>query len=396
VRARLLAGLACSLAVLMLGAFFAAGAPPARAEAKRAGAVDWEFSKVGLKGVLYPSLMLNIAKMKLQMQDKDNELGDPRGIFGVSLTAPRSGAKAVVEISSSSPLVNPGRAEVSLPKKGEDYLIYPYVTYPQSVTLVQQPVTVVLTARLWLDGTPMGERSARVIIASINDCVHSFEEDDAYYDTDWLYAAYVNENHPAVQQILREALATGEVASFSGYQAGAEGVRRQVKAVWQALRKRGLRYSNINRPSAKPEDVGVQHVRLLSEALEGRQANCVEGSCLLASVFYKIGLETSLVSLPDHMLVGVRLDPRGTREMYLETTMLGDATFEEAAESGAEQVEDAQRQARKAAAMKKSSQDGDDQDSEGPEFIVISEVRKAGIIPIPDHELERARFMQSR
>jgi hypothetical protein len=399
VLSRMLAGLACSLAVMISSTLFAPPAlagPPGQADSKRAGAVNWEFSKVGLKGVLYPSLMLNIAKMKLQMQNEDNELGDPNGIFGVSVTAPRSGAKAVVEITSSSPLVNPGRAEVSLPKKGEDYLVYPYVTYPELVTLVQQPVTVVLTARLWLDGAQMGERSARVIIASINDCVHSFEEDDDYYDTDWLYAAYVNENHPAIQQILREALATGEVSSFSGYQVDARGVRKQVKAVWQALRKRGLRYSSINRPSAKPKDVGVQHVRLLSEALESRQANCVEGSCLLASIFYKIGLETSLVSLPDHMLVGVRLDPKGKQEIYLETTMLSDSTFEEAAESGEEQVEEAQRQARKAAAKKKSSKVEDDGDNEGPEFIVISEARKEGIIPIPDHEMERKRFIQNR
>ena len=30
--------------------------------------------------------------------------------------------------------------------------------------------------------------TARVVIASVNDCVHSFDDDDEYYDTDWLYA----------------------------------------------------------------------------------------------------------------------------------------------------------------------------------------------------------------
>ena len=345
---------------------------------------SWEFAKIGLNGVLYPSLMLNIAKMKLDMQHNDDELGDPNGLFGVSVIAPRAGAKAVVELVSSSPLVNPGRAEVTLARKGKKYFIYPFLSYADAILLNHQPIPTTMTVRLWLDGVAQEERTARVVIASVNDCVHSFEDDDDYYDTDWLYAAYVNENHPVVQQILREALATGEVSSFGGYQADARGVRKQVKAVWQALRRRGIRYSSINRPSAKPEGVGVQHVRLLAEALATRQANCVEGSCLIASALYKIGLETSLVSLPEHMLVAVDLDPKGRETLYLETTMLDDSTFEESAESGADQVAEALEQARKAAARKKAGKAADDDDEEAINFISIREMRRVGVLPIPD------------
>jgi hypothetical protein len=394
--ARAHACLRCFLTAVFLAALLAQpgqAAQTAQEATKQAKGVKWEFSNVGLKGILYPSLMLSIATMKMDMQDKTNELGDRNGLFGVSVTSPRAGAKAVVEITSSTPLVNTGRVEVTLPKKGEDYIIYPYITYPETITLVRQPVSAVLTAKLWLDGSPLGESPARITIASINDCVHSFEEDDDDYDTDWLYAAYVNENHPAVQLILREALAMGEVSSFSGYQTDAKGVRKQVKAIWQVLRRRGIKYSSINRASTQHKDIGVQHVRLLGEALEGRQANCVEGSCLLASVFYKIGLETSLVSLPEHMLVGVMLDPKGKQQLFLETTMLGDSTFEEAAESGEEQVEEALKKARKAAAKKKSSKNDDDDDDEGPGFISIREVRQAGVMPIPEPEAERKRLM---
>jgi hypothetical protein len=250
-----------------------------------------------------------------------------------------------------------------------------------------------MTARLWLDGVPQGERAAQVTIASVNDCVHSFEDDDEYYDTDWLYAAYVNENHPVVQQILREALATGEVSSFPGYQTDARGVRKQVRAVWEALRRRGIHYSSIKSPSVKPEDVGVQHVRFISEALAGRRANCVEGSCLLASVFYKIGLETALVSLPEHMLVSVSLDPGDKQRLYLETTMLDDSTFEEALESGEEQVAEAYEKARKAAARKKAGKDDDDED-EAPQFISIRQMRQAGVVSLPDREASRQQFFQ--
>jgi len=385
-----------TLALALLPVSFSLAGKAAPESARQAGTAAWEFEKVGLNGALYPSLMLNIAKMKLEMQHNDNELGDPNGLFGVSVVAPKAGAKAVVEIVSSSPLVNPGRAEVTLARKGKKYFIYPFLTFTDPLTLVRQPVTATFTARLWLDGVLMGERPARVVIASANDCVHSFTDDDEFYDTDWLYAAYVNENHPAVQRILREALATGEVSSFAGYQTDARGVRKQAKAIWQALRRRGIRYSSINRPSAKPEGVGVQHVRFLGEALDGRQANCVEGSCLLASVFYKIGLETALVSLPEHMLVGVALDPNGRQMLFLETTMLDDATFEEAAESGEEQVAEALEQARKIAARKKAGKSNDDDDDEVVNFISISQMRKTGVVPIPDREEARSRFFQNK
>lgn len=368
------------VAVLLAGLLAGLLAPVALA----GPSLSWEFAKVGLSGVLYPSLMLNIAQMKLEMQHNDDELGDPNGLFGVSVAAPRAGAKAVVELISSSPLVNPGRVEVTLARKGKKYFIYPFMTYADAILLNHQPIPTTMTARLWLDGVALGERSARVVIASVNDCVHSFEDDGDYYDTDWLYAAYVNENHSVVQQILREALATGEVSSFTGYQADARGVRKQVKAVWQVLRRRGLHYSSINRPSAKPEGVGVQHVRLVAEALATRQANCVEGSCLIASVLYKIGLETSLVSLPEHMLVAVDLDPKGREALYLETTMLDDSSFEEAAESGGEQVAEALEQARKAAARKKAGKAADDDGEEAVNFISIREMRQAGVLPIPD------------
>ncbi len=134
-----------------------------------------------------------------------------------------------------------------------------------------------------------------------------------------------------------------------------------------SARRRGIRYSHLPTPSVEPNGVWVQNVRFISEALGGRQANCVEGSCLLASVFAKIGLETSLVLLPGHMLVGVSLDPAGKRQLYLETTMLEDSTFEEAASVGEKEL---------AAAYETA--------------------RKTGVMPIPDSDAARQQFFQTK
>jgi hypothetical protein len=393
------------LRCLLLALVLVSGLGPAAWSAQTAASASavrqprqsaWEFDQVGLKGVLYPSLMLSMAKMQLNPQQQDGELGDANGLFGISVVAPRAGAKAVVELTSSSPLVNPGRAEVTLAQKGKTYQVFPFITLAEGVVLQRHASPTTLTAKLWLDGVFQGERSAQVSIASINDCVYGLKDDETYYGTFWLFAAYVNENHPAVQQILQEALASREVAAFAGYQADPAGVRKQAKAVWQVLRRRGIRYSNIEKASVKLDDVGVQHVRFISDALLSRQANCVEGSCLFASIFSKIGLETWLVALPEHMIVAVALDRQGKQMLYLETTLLSEASFEDAARAGQIQMDEAYAKARQAAARQKSGKAGDDEDAQEPILVSISEVRNRGVLPIPDTDEARKRFFMAK
>jgi hypothetical protein len=396
----LMAGL-CGLLIAFAVAFamppsaMAAQPGPAKATVKQSGQSDWHFNQVGIQGVLYPSLVLSRSNLKLDLKPQADELGDVSGFFAISATAPRNEAKAVVEITSSTPLVAFNRQEVVLPRQDMTYRIYPRIVLSEAITLVRQPVAATFTARLWLDGIPQGERAVPVTIASVNDCVLSYMDDNELQGTTWLFAAYVNENHPAVQQIIREALGAGEVTSFVGYQADPKGVFKQVKAIWQALHRRNIHYSMIGSPTVKTKDVVVQYVRLLGEALQGRQANCVEGSCLLASLFYKIGLETALVVFPDHMLVSVALDPQGKQRLYLETTLLSTSTFEDAAKAGDEEVAQYVKEHKAAARKGSGGADGKNDDGQ-PLSISISIGRKIGIMPIPDRDQARQQFFMTK
>ncbi|WP_428560332.1 MAG: hypothetical protein ACP59X_16325 [Solidesulfovibrio sp. DCME] len=391
---------AVALLVLLVWAVSLAGpaaaGSAARTAAKPAAPPAWAFDLIGFKGVLYPSFLVAISKIWLDIQHNSDELGNRSGLVSVNVVAPRAGAKAIVEMTTTSPLIRSGRAEVTLPRKGKLYHIFPFLSIADAIVLVKKPVTADVTAKLWLDGVPQGERTTQVTIASANDCVRWFVDDGVLYNTDWMFAAYVNEDDPAVDQILREALATGEVAAFTGYKADDDGVRKQVKAIWQALRQRGIRYSHLPTPSVKPDDVWVQNVRLISEALAGRQANCVEGSCLFASVFFKLGLETTLILFPDHMLVGVALDPAGERQLYLETTMIGDSSFEDAVATGEAEVAAVLEKARQAEARQQDGQ-GDAPDDAGYAlFVSVNAARKAGVVPIPDSNAARQHFFQTR
>ena len=140
-----------------------------------------------------------------------------------------------------------------------------------------------------------------------------------------MYAAYVNESHPMIDGILQEALKTKIVDGFSGYQSeDPDEVIQQVYAIWTALQKRGIKYSSITTPSAHSETVFSQSVRFLDESLQYTQANCVDGSVLLASILYKIEINPFLIVVPGHMYLGFYLDEKNETIACLETTMLSE------------------------------------------------------------------------
>ena len=100
---------------------------------------------------------------------------------------------------------------------------------------------------------------------------------------------------------------------------------RRVFALWYALERRGLRYSPLTDRGSLHGHVYVQRVRSLRQSLDEREANCVDGSVLIASLLQAAGLDAALVRVPGHMFLRFALDPGGSSHAYLETTLLNDA-----------------------------------------------------------------------
>jgi hypothetical protein len=146
-----------------------------------------------------------------------------------------------------------------------------------------------------------------------------------YTDMGWMFAAYVNENSPVVDQILKEAIATKIVNGFGGYQGDADTVLRELFAIWKALQDRGIRYSSVTTTAATSRIVYSQHVRFVDESLASEQANCVDGSVVFASILRKLGMRSFLVTVPGHMYMGVYLTAQGDARAALETTLIGAA-----------------------------------------------------------------------
>ena len=130
-----------------------------------------------------------------------------------------------------------------------------------------------------------------------------------FHDTGQFFAAYVNEDNPQIDRLLREALDSRIVNRFWGYQSkSVDLVDKQVYALWYVLQKRGFKYSSISNSSLSSNVVFTQRVRTFDDALLSAQINCVDGSVLFASLLKAINLNPVLVRVPGHMFVGYYTD----------------------------------------------------------------------------------------
>lgn len=193
------------------------------------------------------------------------------------------------------------------------------------------------------------------------------------FNSTYSFAGYVNENHPWIDVLLKEALGTGLCSAFSGYQEGEEGVHNQVNAIWSALQRRGISYSNIATSTVSGNN-SYQHVRFIDESITSSQANCIDGSVVLASLLRKIGLNVSIILVPRHAYVAVLKEDGSEYLFAIETTMIGatdlSKAIDYATESGPESLD-------------KIYDKLADEKNETHQEINILEARKTGINPIP-------------
>jgi hypothetical protein len=315
------------LALLALAITFVTGSP--------AQAEDF-VPLIAFDQQLFPSFIISTASMKSAPPEEGQEvdpsapviIGDRDGLLGVKFVSPKKDTQIKVTITCDD-VMEVSQFSGKLSEKGKEYHIYPKIKYRfTKLAEVTQATPVSMTFRLQI-GNDVDEQTATVMLRPIHDCPFLVQEGDLVLNTSFTFAAYVNEQHPFLDKLLREALDIGIVESFSGYQQDEAEVIRQVYAIWDALVTRDVRYSSITATSVKAQTVASQHVRLIEESLNNSQANCVDGSVLLASALRKIGIEPFLVLVPGHCYVGFYVDEQKENMLAIETTMLGDSYGED-------------------------------------------------------------------
>jgi transposase len=172
------------------------------------------------------------------------------------------------------------------------------------------------------------EKLINVDLRSINDCL-LYYGGNAY---NYLFASYVNEEHPEIANILKKMLDTKMVDNILGYQWGPEFVDLQVAALWRVLHERGFQYSDITNTSgfndATGKGVFSQTVRTFENSLQTNQANCVDGTVFIASVLKRMNIKPILINVPGHCFLGYYMNDTTTTNIhYLETTMMASSSY---------------------------------------------------------------------
>ena len=288
---------------------------------------------------LFPSFILATSAIPPRENTNPYYLGDPDGLVGVELVNPSPNTRVKVNVKIDR-LESAGVFEGVLEIRNQRYEVFPKILYRYDLLpRFHQLVPANVTVSLYLNGRLAGTRTSVVRIHSINDCLRGFREPDGKLRTlPWMFAAYVNENHPAIDQILSDALDTKLVNRFVGYQKGTDEVYQQVFAIWDVFQRRGFRYSGITitPTSGVNRSITSQAVRLVDDSLRTSQANCIDGSVLFASVLRRVGIDPFLVLIPHHAFLGFYLDQEHKTTNFLETTRMGAVDLDQAsaAESG--------------------------------------------------------------
>lgn len=281
---------------------------------------------------LYPSLLLatnqNSSNSKFIIQNSE--------LFSISLVAPADNSVLRVVVDSSALNYVTILQEI-LPRRGETYTFYPSLKWKYDVLRqLRLPGAVDLTFSCFINDEEIDIKNLHLNYRSVNECPLSLiaphnpksPKQNNIVDFRWLFAAYVNEDHPYIQQILTDILAQGTVTRFTGYQNNnPQSVLDQVFAVWYYALDRGITYSSITCTSNPSPRANVQHIRFFDEVYNTRQANCVDACVFFASILRKIGLKPLIFVEPCHAYLGFYSDRNRRNINLLETTITSWVNF---------------------------------------------------------------------
>lgn len=335
-------------------------------------ALDWSV-ELSLGNEIYPSAVIGLSGLKENFASNDeNEFGDPLGMIYTYVTAPSDNCRVKVTIEATS-VFKESSITVTLPTQGTRYRVAPMLRYDiEKLLKVKQSFPDYVKVMVETD-EESDEQTKKITVRSINDCLLGMKSGGEYIDTKFMFAAYVNENNPYIDQILGYALKKEYVTSFKGYQGDAESVFKEVAAIYQTLQDLKFHYSSITESSGEEVDIRTQHVRFVGESLNTSQANCIDGTVIFASVFKKLGLHPVIITVPGHAFVGVYLTKDKNMETLcpIETTMVGSRSVQDAVNYGMGNI-------------KKHWDEFQDEKNRQCMMIDVREARSIGISPIPE------------
>lgn len=287
---------------------------------------------------IYPSFAIANSIFQDNSAKKNDKIkGDTKGQIGISvdnLSFKPFNLKVKIVCDD---IINPTEESIYINANAKEFYFYPKLDYKWDALRKNsqtRPVNIKIT--VWIDGKLLGTKLKIASLQSINNCPYTcISQTNDLIDLNYMYAAYINEDNDLLNNVLlKEMLNQKVIDKIYGYQSGdVQEVRKQVFAVWNMLQKRGISYSSLSASKIQKQEslpiVYHQFVRTFEDALESKQANCVDGTVMMASILYRMGIQPVIVITPSHCFLGYALDSDKTALEFLETTALGSEVSEE-------------------------------------------------------------------
>ncbi len=335
---------------------------------------------------IFPSLTIAYANSGIQLRNRASDeaphYGDIGFVAGVLVDEPRRGDRITLEISPDR-FMRPSTLNFTVTEDARSATMGPAPLFDfEALAKVRQTTPFNVTIKVRKNDEEPVVFNEVWQAHQINDCpiglsLQRLTNEKMVIGSGCFsgraLAGYVNENHPMIDQILAEAKATGICRAFTGYGEDDAGIIRQIQAIWVALQKRDISYSNTAESTLSPLH-SFQHVRMLDQCLQSRQANCLDATVMLASVLRKIGINTGIILVPDHAYLVVYDKSGSKREFAIESTGLTGMTLNEAIKAATEEGKDNLRKV-------ESRLDGREEGHYRE--IPVEACRRAGIQPIP-------------
>jgi hypothetical protein len=156
-------------------------------------------------------------------------------------------------------------------------------------------------------------------------------------------ASWITPHDERVEEVLRKAKEFMPGRRLPGYEpekdaAGQEQMTySEARAIYKALQEEGVSYVKSSMTFGEHQDAS-ERVRMPEDSLRDVSANCIDGVVMYASMFENLGMEPIVLLIPGHAYVGVRLSPKTSKYLYIETAITGRASFEESIASAARGV----------------------------------------------------------
>jgi hypothetical protein len=196
--------------------------------------------------------------------------------------------------------------------------------------------------------------------------------DDIYWGSGFKYApfiaSWVTPHDEWIDRVLGEAKTYTPDRRLPGYENWKNSVDQEqetwleARAIYNAVKKMGLSYVKSSE-TLGGNRASSERVRMPRETIGHNSGNCIDAAVLYASLFENLGMEPSVVIVPGHAYVGVRVSQGSDQFLFLDAALTGRSSFQGAVSSASAGLA---KQPRGATTK-----------------VLIEEARSAGIYPMP-------------